>query len=77
MDSTTGARSGDGYRIVVEGHLDAQWSEWFEGLALAHNEDGETVLTVSLTDQSALMGLLNRLHSLNLKLVSVQRVARD
>jgi hypothetical protein len=76
MNSITGMRETNWYRIVVEGHLDEQWSEWFDGLTLEHAENGEMVMMVPFPDQSALFGLLNRLHGLNLKLVSVQRVSR-
>jgi hypothetical protein len=75
MNSSAELRETGWYRIVVEGHLDEQWSEWFEELTLEHAENGETVMTVPFPDQSALFGLLNRLHSLNLKLVSVQRAS--
>lgn len=75
MNSITGTRESGWYRIVVEGQLDDQWLDWFDGLTLTQDENGETVMTVPFPDQSALLGLLNRLHSLNLKLVSVQRVS--
>lgn len=61
------------YEIRVQGHLAERWSDWFEGLAIRQEPDGETVLTGTLSDQSALFGVLAKLHDLNLVLVSVVR----
>jgi len=57
--------------IRVRGQIDEQWSEWFEGLSVAHTEGGETVLTGSVADQAALHGLLAKLRDLGLSLLSV------
>jgi hypothetical protein len=57
--------------IRVKGQIDEQWSEWFEGLSVAHTEDGETVLTGSVVDQAALHGLLAKLRDLGVSLLSV------
>ena len=57
--------------IRLKGEIDAQWSEWFEGLSVAHSEEGETVLTGSVADQAALHGLLAKLRDLGLSLLSV------
>lgn len=58
-------------KIRVQGHIDEQWSEWFEGLTLTHTEKGETVLTGLVADQAALHGLLAKVRDLGLSLVSV------
>ncbi|NIV33580.1 MAG: hypothetical protein GWN58_30275 [Anaerolineae bacterium] len=57
--------------IRVKGQIDEQWSEWLDGLAITHTTEGETVLTGSVIDQSALYGLIARLRDLGLPLVSV------
>ena len=62
------------YAIRVKGHLDPRWSEWFEGLAVTIEENGETILSGPLADQAALHGLLARIRDLNLTLISVTRV---
>jgi hypothetical protein len=62
------------YEIRLEGHLADRWSEWFEGLAVCKHPNSETILRGALIDQSALFGVLTRIHDLNLVLVSVRRV---
>ncbi len=65
------------YEIRVEGHLADCWSDWFGGLAIRNESDGETVLTGLVADQAALFGVLMRIHNLNLILVSVTRRQRE
>lgn len=62
------------YRILVDGHLDARWTDWLGGLAIQHQDDGTTLLAGTLTDQAALHGVLARIRDLALPLRSVQRV---
>lgn len=62
------------YEICVEGELDRSWSDWFHGLSIEASEAGATRLTGAVADQSALHGILDRLHNLGLALVSVQRL---
>jgi len=61
------------YEIRVEGHLADRWSEWFEGLAICKQPNGETTLTGLVVDQAALFGVLIRIHDLNLVLISIAR----
>ena len=61
------------YSIRVEGHLDPTWIDWFDGLAITHQLNGDTVLRGCVRDQAALYGLLNRLGALGLPLVAVHR----
>lgn len=62
------------YEFRLKGHLDARWICWFEGLSLAHESDGTTILTVRAVDQPALHGLLRKVRDLGLPLVSVIQV---
>lgn len=57
--------------IQLQGQINEQWSEWFEGLTISHTEQGETVLTGFVSDQAALHGLLAKVRDLGLTLVSV------
>jgi hypothetical protein len=59
------------YRIRIKGHLDNQWTDWFEGLTITLEEDGTTLLTGMVVDQSALHGLLKKVRDLGMPLVSV------
>jgi len=61
------------YEIRVEGHLADRWSDWFEGLTIRTEANGNTLLIGVLADQAALYGVLIKIHNLNLVLVSVQR----
>jgi hypothetical protein len=60
------------YEIRVEGNLTADWSDWFEGLAVCQEPHGETVLSGSL-DQAGLHGVLAKVRDLGLVLVAVGR----
>ena len=62
------------YEIRIKGHLDESWADWFDGLTILHQENGDTVLSGSLTDQAALHGVLNRLRDLGIQLISVNAV---
>ena len=61
------------YEIRVKGVLANRWTDWFEGLDVHAEANGETLLRGDLIDQSALFGVLTRIHSLNLELISVTR----
>jgi hypothetical protein len=62
------------YEIHVKGHLDNTWSKWLDGLEVKLLENGETILFGPIVDQSALMGVLNKLDRLNLTLLSLNDV---
>ena len=74
-DPQANANSTPTYQIRLQGHLDQQWSDWFEGLAIEPQENGETLLTGPVVDQPALHGLLKKVRDLGLPLLSVTRVA--
>jgi hypothetical protein len=60
------------YEIRVEGHLAVDWSDWFEGLTVRQETDGETILC-GLLDQAALHGVLAKVRDLGLTLGAVNR----
>lgn len=62
------------YQITVKGHLDNRWANWFEGLTITREDNGETRLTGPVVDQAALHGLLRKVRDLGLPLLSVTRV---
>jgi hypothetical protein len=62
------------YQMRVKGHLETEWAEWFDGLTIVNEPNGEATLTGPVRDQAALNGLLNKVFGLNLELISVMRV---
>jgi hypothetical protein len=62
------------YEIRLAGHLDMRWAAWFDGLTVATDRDGTTVLVGDLPDQAALHGALQRARDLGLPLLSVRRL---
>lgn len=65
------------YQIRVKGHLGVEWTDWFGGLTITLEENGETLLTGPVIDQAALHGLLKKVRDLGLTLVSVNPVEPD
>jgi hypothetical protein len=62
------------YQIRIKGHLGCEWSDWFEGLTITPEENGETLLTGPVVDQATLYGLLKKARDLGLTLVAVYPV---
>ena len=61
------------YQIRIKGHLSSQWTEWFEGLAVTLEADGNTRIAGPVEDQAALHGLLKKIRDLGMELISVNR----
>ncbi|MFL7867220.1 MAG: hypothetical protein AB8I58_00250 [Anaerolineales bacterium] len=62
------------YQIKVPGELDENWPDWAGEMEVMVESDADGLLISSLTgtlDQAALLGLLRRLYSLGLPLISV------
>ncbi len=74
-DTSTRQQSQPGrYEIRTQGHLDARWAAWFDGLTLTRETDGTTVIHGPVLDQAALYSVLLKLRDLGLPLVSVTQV---
>jgi len=59
------------YEIRLKGHLAPEWSDWFEGLTISLEDNGDTLLTGLVIDQAALHGLLKKVRDSGMPLVSV------
>ena len=62
------------YQIRIKGHLLPQWTDWFGGLAVTLEDNGDTLLTGPVIDQAALQGLLKKVRDLGMSLLSVNQV---
>ncbi len=71
IDPQTDTRHPLVYQIRLKGHLRCEWTDWFEGLTITLEENGDTLLTGPVIDQSALYGLLKKVRDLGVPLVSV------
>ena len=65
------------YQIRITGHLGSHWTDWFDGLAITLEDNGETLLTGPVVDQAALHGLLRKVRDLGMPLISVIRIQLD
>jgi hypothetical protein len=73
IDASPDASRPAAYEIRVRGHLGSAWSDWFTGLRVTLEDDGDTLLA-GLLDQAALHGVLRRVRDLGIPLVSVTRI---
>ena len=59
------------YQIRLKGHLGSQWTDWFGGLTITLEDNGDTLLTGPVVDQAALYSLLRKVRDLGMPLLSV------
>ena len=62
------------YQIRIKGHLGREWTDWFGGLTITLEDNGEMLLTGPVVDQAALHGVLRKVRDLSMPLLSVSRV---
>ena len=77
--SRSGFDSPATYRIGVQGRIPARWCDRLEGMTITERSpEGEspvTTLSGELSDQAALVGVLNTLYELHLPVLSVERLS--
>ncbi len=57
--------------IHIKGKLDSSWSGWFDEMNIRPGEPDETILRGALPDKSAVYGVISRLGSLGITLISI------
>ncbi len=62
------------YQIRIKGHLGPQWTDWFGGLTITLEDNGDTLLTGLVVDQAALHGLLKKVRDFEMPLLLVDCV---
>ena len=62
------------YQIRLKGHLSHQRMDWFEGLIITLEDNGDTLLTGTVIDQAALHGILKKVRDLGMTLLSLNSV---
>ncbi len=65
------------YQIRLKGHVGREWTDWFGGLSITLEDNGDTLLIGPVVDQAALYGLLRTVRDLGLPLLSVIQVEPD
>ncbi len=65
------------YNIVISGHPEQHWSQWFDGLKITNTPKAEAILSGPVKDQAMLHGLLTKIRDLGLPLVSVNRLESE
>jgi hypothetical protein len=74
LNSKSDARQPTVYEIRIKGHLGCQWTDWFGGLTITLEDNGDTLLTGPVVDQAAVHGLLKKVRDLGMPLISVNRI---
>lgn len=65
------------YHIRLKGHLGADWTDWFDGLTITLQDNGETLLSGPVADQAALHGLLRKVRDVGMVLLSVTCIQQE
>ena len=63
-------------KIKIEGHLDKNRMDWFEGIVISY-AGNNTILTGDIKDEAHLHGVLNQIRDLNIKLISINPVEKE
>lgn len=65
------------YKIRLRGQLNARWADWFDGMTITLDNNGDTILSGPVVDQAALHGLLKKVRDVGMTLLSVNSVEPD
>jgi hypothetical protein len=64
------------YEIQVQGQIGQRWVTWFDDMTVSVKGETDSAITTLagvVTDQAALLGLLQKLYTLGLPLLHVER----
>jgi hypothetical protein len=64
------------YEIRVKGILSDQWTDWFDGMVIRYDAEGNSTLIGAVVDQAALHGMLDKVRDLGMTLLSFTRLDR-
>ena len=59
------------YEIRIKGHLSKKFDQWFNGMTITRDDDGNTTVCGELVDQTALHTILFKIRNMNFELLSV------
>ncbi len=65
------------YCIRIKETLDHSFDAWLDDISIIPQENGETLLVSSFTDQPALRGFLDQLWNLNITVIAVERINNE
>ncbi len=65
------------YEIRLQGPLNARWADWFDGMTITLDDNGNTLLSGPVVDQAALHGLLKKVRDVGMTLLSVNSVKQE
>lgn len=68
---------GDNYRIRVKGTWNHAITDWFDGITISPQENGETLLVGRFADQPALRGFLEQLWNFNCTVLFIERIENE
>jgi hypothetical protein len=68
---------GQYFEIRIKGQLSNVWADWFEGMTIKNLDNEEMLFSGYVVDQSALMGILNKIARLNLTLISLKEIKNN
>ncbi len=65
------------YEIRLKGQLNARWADWFDGMTITLDNNGDTLLSGPVVDQAALHGLLKKVRDVGMTLLTVNSAKQE
>jgi len=74
MNGTQDTANGIQYAIRIKGHLSDSWLAHLDEVTIECTDDGNTIITCKIIDQSMLYGLFKRMRDFGIELISINRI---